>query len=243
MDQQEAEDIETMKEMVWTVVIIVYLPATTKSVEELIAKMDGVDQDNLHFIEPKFNKHDVIIIQSNNWPDIRRVAATLNSILGRKVECILSLEKEVANETYRSMIGFLQTNGRTKATSLSEEMVKLTLEEAFRNHEGKEITYIQQKNVLIISFRNPRDRLKATEDKTIMNEGTKQGKYKVMLEGTMGEMRVFWRSGPVPEGTHPFQLTFGNGKDMGTQVRNNNIESPYSALIPLLHPRLVPLDG
>eukprot|EP01126_Amoeba_proteus_P002653 TRINITY_DN10837_c0_g1_i1.p1 TRINITY_DN10837_c0_g1~~TRINITY_DN10837_c0_g1_i1.p1 ORF type:complete len:154 (+),score=22.86 TRINITY_DN10837_c0_g1_i1:157-618(+) len=99
-DQQEAEDIEKMKEMVWTVVIIVYPPATTKSVEELIAKMDGGDQDNLHFIEPKFNKHDVVIIQSINWPDIQRVAAMLKKILGGKVECILSLENEVVNKTY-----------------------------------------------------------------------------------------------------------------------------------------------
>eukprot|EP01126_Amoeba_proteus_P058799 TRINITY_DN7635_c0_g1_i11.p1 TRINITY_DN7635_c0_g1~~TRINITY_DN7635_c0_g1_i11.p1 ORF type:complete len:826 (-),score=156.05 TRINITY_DN7635_c0_g1_i11:232-2709(-) len=225
----EDEDLEIVKEMTWTIVIIVYKPATTRTVEDMIAKIDGVDQDAIHTIEPKF-KQDVVILQSNSWMDIRKVATSLNTILGNKVEIILSLEKDIASEPYRTMVGFLQTQRKVVYQNMKEDDLKKVLEDKLKGLGVKDIAIIPSSNLVIINFNNPRERAKAAEDKRLMNEGTKAGRYKVLIEGKLEELRINWKAGPTPEGTHPFQLTFGHGKEMGTKVRNHNIEKTFQEI-------------
>eukprot|EP01126_Amoeba_proteus_P058382 TRINITY_DN7526_c0_g1_i1.p1 TRINITY_DN7526_c0_g1~~TRINITY_DN7526_c0_g1_i1.p1 ORF type:complete len:631 (+),score=129.95 TRINITY_DN7526_c0_g1_i1:72-1895(+) len=228
-DLYENEDMDTIKEMTWTIVIIVYKPATTKTVGDLITKMDGLDQDAILTIKPKF-KQDVVIIQSSSWMDIRRVAHTLNTILGNKVEIILSLEKDVATEPYRTLVGFLQTQKSAVLQRMREENLKNTLEEKLKDYKDKEITVIPSRNLVIVNFRTPRERARAAEDRRLMNEGAKSGKYKVVIEGKPEDIRINWKANPTPEGTHPFQLTFGHGKDMGTKVRNHNMDKIFKEL-------------
>eukprot|EP01126_Amoeba_proteus_P059431 TRINITY_DN7761_c0_g1_i2.p1 TRINITY_DN7761_c0_g1~~TRINITY_DN7761_c0_g1_i2.p1 ORF type:complete len:347 (-),score=47.13 TRINITY_DN7761_c0_g1_i2:895-1935(-) len=218
------------RDMVWTAVILTYRPATPATINKMLVNINYVDMSNIIMVEPRFNKKNVVILQSNSWPDLQSIAETLNSVLKHQVEIILSLEHEAGSEPYRTLVGYINRQHRTRATQRGADTITEMLQRIFRAYKNAEIMYIANKHLVIVTFPNPQERRRAAEDKKILNEGTKYGKY-YMEENTntdTEEIGIVWRTAPYPEGTHPFQLTLKNGTDKTRTIRDTNKEKIFT---------------